>query len=54
MGYAIIAVPTGIVTSELAKANRDGDGRECSRCRHRNPQPANYCDQCGEKLAHAR
>lgn len=38
MGYAIIAVPTGIVTSELTKAKIN---------RNENKE---YCPHCGEKL----
>ena len=52
VGYAIIAVPTGIVTSELAKANQKSTERECPRCRHANPHNANYCNKCGERFNH--
>ena len=52
-GYSIIAVPTGIVTMEMARA-RDmlhGTNKECPRCGTKD-QPANgrYCYKCGEKL----
>ncbi|MDP0498986.1 MAG: ion transporter [Verrucomicrobiota bacterium JB022] len=53
-GYAIIAVPTGIVTAELARAPREEltrPGRRCPRCGSPDQRPsARYCDQCGEDL----
>lgn len=48
MGYAIIAVPTGIITVELAK-NKSVD-KVCEVCKHDNPDNANYCNQCGLKF----
>ncbi|MEM7550807.1 MAG: ion transporter [Bacteroidota bacterium] len=50
MGYAIIAVPTGIVTSELAKENRlrNTECKNCGSNDHLNK--ALYCQNCGEKL----
>lgn len=52
-GFAIIAVPTGIVTSELTRERR---GRRqhpgpCKKCGwpHHDPH-AHYCQQCGGKL----
>ncbi|RYG21017.1 MAG: ion transporter [Chitinophagaceae bacterium] len=48
MGYAIIAVPTGIITVELAK-NRSVD-KVCEICNHDNPDDAKYCNQCGLKF----
>ena len=49
LGYAIIAVPTGIVTSEMAKQN---PGKiDCPRCGNlQNDSDARFCKQCGEKL----
>ena len=52
-GYSIIAVPTGIVTMEMARA-RDilpGSNKECPRCGTKD-QPGNgrFCYRCGEKL----
>lgn len=52
-GYAIIAVPTGIVTTEIGRANSKvrGSEQECARCRTRShPEDANYCHVCGERL----
>ena len=52
-GYSIIAVPTGIVTMEMAKAREilHVSDKECPRCGAKD-QPGNgrYCYQCGEKL----
>lgn len=51
-GYAIIAVPTGIVTSELLK-NRFGDSSSgaCPGCGASGHLPdAKFCRRCGDKL----
>lgn len=51
-GYAIIAVPTGIVTSELLK-NRLGDdtSEACPGCGASGHLPdARFCRRCGDKL----
>ena len=48
MGYAIIAVPTGIVTVEMSKSSRNN--LKCPNCNHNNENTALYCNQCGEKL----
>ncbi len=49
IGYAIVAVPTGIVTLALA---RGGDGgRECPRCQAgSHAVDAAYCRRCGAPL----
>ena len=51
LGYSIIAVPTGIVTAEIARAA----GKGSKRCPHRDirghDQDAFYCKHCGEKLS---
>jgi voltage-gated potassium channel len=51
VGYGIIAVPTGIVTFEFAKATAAGPVRICSAC---NLQPhdrdAVFCKRCGTRL----
>lgn len=51
-GYSIIAVPTGILTSEMAKAMKvGGDSRTCGRCGTKEPRhDARYCRICGEPL----
>jgi voltage-gated potassium channel len=52
-GFAIIAVPTGIVTSELGREFR-GSGsrrRRCNECGWEDHDPrARYCQQCGTDL----
>ena len=52
IGYGIIAVPTGIVTFEIATAVRhERERRECIHCGHtQHDADANYCKSCGEKL----
>lgn len=53
IGYGIIAVPTGIITTEMALAARDkGHTHEvCPRCgREGHDADARYCKNCGEKL----
>lgn len=52
-GFAIIAVPTGIVTSELGREFRGGGSkrRRCNECGWENHDPrARYCHQCGTDL----
>ena len=52
-GYAIIAVPTGIVTTEIGSATRSRAraGLECPRCRATDHGlGSNYCYNCGERL----
>ena len=53
MGYAIIAVPTGIVTTEMALAMRKKEHQHeaCPSCgREGHDANAKYCKFCGEKL----
>lgn len=53
MGYAIIAVPTGIVTVEMNRMQnaRDVDNRICPHCmREGHDIDADYCKYCGNKL----
>jgi len=48
-GYSIIAVPTGIVTSEFRKQKRNNF--QCNRCGNPdNDRNARYCKICGEKI----
>jgi voltage-gated potassium channel len=53
MGYAIIAVPTGIVTVELGNvARRAWAERVCQRCELTgHDADATYCRRCGAKIA---
>ena len=53
LGYSIIAVPTGIVTSEMAqkKSGTSSNTQVCPRCLKDDHQDgAVYCSRCGEKL----
>jgi voltage-gated potassium channel len=53
LGYAIIAVPTGIVTAEMAYLkNNPVIGPVCSQCGAGSHEiDALYCKQCGARLA---
>ncbi len=48
LGYAVIAVPTGIVSVEVATASSK---IECSNCGNRDHKKnAKFCDNCGNEL----
>lgn len=50
LGYGILAVPTGIVTVELAHA-RNISTQYCPSCsRHGHDEDARFCKFCGEEL----
>jgi voltage-gated potassium channel len=53
-GYAIIAVPTGIVTSEITRLShemRERIPRRCPECdRGGHDENATYCNHCGTAL----
>lgn len=50
IGYGVIAVPTGIVTVEMARAT-DEALRKCPECRSPvYPKNANFCSHCGLSL----
>lgn len=53
LGYGIIAIPTGIVTAELARAPRQGVTTEaCPGCGLQGHDPdATYCKYCASALA---
>ena len=53
LGYGIIAVPTGIVTSELANQNKDVhlNTQSCPNCGASNHKDnAEFCYNCGTRL----
>ena len=52
IGYGIIAVPTGIVTSELSKVDKgEGQKRVCPECGHtKHDEDATHCKFCGTRL----
>ena len=50
-GYAIIAVPTGIVTSEIIKSERFISNQTCPYCvRQGHDRDAAFCKYCGKPL----
>ena len=54
IGYAIIAVPTGIVSAELVYARRPEASRACPACETSGHEPgARFCKDCGEQLGGA-
>jgi len=51
MGYAIIAVPTGIYSTELLKAYRETNNTACINCGEEgHDNDAEFCKYCGDKL----
>ena len=51
MGYAIIAVPTGIVTVELGQARKDVSTQACPDCsKDGHDTDAKFCKFCGFRL----
>lgn len=51
IGYAIIAIPTGIVSSEMARKQVLSDNKKCTKCSvigHKDD--AEFCYNCGTKL----
>lgn len=52
LGYGIIAIPTGIVGSELAKSSSNNVSTQvCQSCSQEGHDPdADYCKYCGELL----
>lgn len=52
LGYAIIAVPTGIVTAQIIQPPTKQIKKRCTACNHQNHDTdAAYCKKCGHKLA---
>lgn len=51
LGYAIIAVPTGIVTSEMLHMKTSTNSQVCSMCLYdQHDDDALYCKKCGHSL----
>ncbi len=51
MGYAIIAVPTGIVTSELINPSTKHNTFVCQHCMNeRHDDDAVFCKKCGKRI----
>lgn len=51
-GYAIIAVPTGIVSVEMAK-QAEREKPICPSCHHHNPADARFCNICGREIVNS-
>ena len=53
IGYSIIAVPTGIITAEIARSKKSPGMAYCSQCgRTETDAASNYCRFCGHNLRH--
>jgi voltage-gated potassium channel len=51
IGYAIIAVPTGIVSVEIAQANKAATTQVCPNClKEGHDTDAVFCKYCGSKI----
>ncbi len=51
LGYAIIAIPTGIVSVEIGRQARNANDRRCASCGMADHLPdARYCRHCGTAL----
>ncbi|QGY43885.1 ion transporter [Maribellus comscasis] len=51
LGYAIIAVPTGIVTAEMMKSTSESNTQVCPSCLHdKHDDDAVFCKKCGARL----
>lgn len=51
LGYAVIAVPTGIVSAELVKTDTSTNTLSCQSCGSEgHDDDADYCKYCGENL----
>lgn len=48
IGYAIIAVPTGIFTVEMMKSTLTK--KKCAECNHDNETSSKYCSNCGHSF----
>lgn len=50
-GYAIIAVPTGLISVEMSRyKDSDPEDNKCDNCGHDNPFGSIYCNQCGQEM----
>jgi voltage-gated potassium channel len=51
LGYAIIAVPTGLIGVEMSRYKSDGKKDNlCSNCQNDNPFGSVFCNQCGKEM----
>ncbi|EOC1532075.1 ion transporter [Cronobacter turicensis] len=52
IGYSAIAIPTGIITAQMTSALEDKkEAQRCPVCGATCQEAANYCQECGEKMA---
>lgn len=42
-GYAIIAVPTGLITAQVVKPVKENEKKRCSSCKEQHSEQANFC-----------
>ncbi len=47
IGYAIIAIPTGIVSVSM---HQEKNGKFCSKCKNQLSENAKFCSNCGEAV----
>ena len=56
LGYGIIAIPTGIITSEMTKSEKElvpNNTQNCANCTEAYHQDnAEFCHKCGHKINH--
>ena len=51
LGYAIIAIPTGIVSAEMTKKSIDTNTQACPNClKEDHKLGADFCHHCGHQL----
>lgn len=51
LGYGIIAIPTGLVGVEMAKAEKENSQTTCPRCGEtQHLAEPRYCHRCGDKM----
>jgi voltage-gated potassium channel len=50
IGYAIIAVPTGIVSSEITKQRYSEKLPKCKQCNQELSSEYTYCPKCGDRI----
>ncbi|TNF40424.1 MAG: ion transporter [Bacteroidetes bacterium] len=54
MGYAIIAVPTGIITARIIQPETHGNTQVCPNCMHdKHEDDAVFCKKCGARINEA-
>lgn len=49
VGYGIIAIPTGLITVEMARY-KERNAKKCPECATSNPEQSKFCSQCGTQL----